>query len=812
MSISNLTATELRLTISPDTLGFTDTSELLKYDLPWIGQERAEMAARFGLGTDQPDYNLFVLGEVGSGRSSLLKQAMHAVASNRAVPPDLCYLYNFDAPERPTALRLPAGQGRLLRQMMARIIKSLQTEIPRHLSGQDFKTESRRIEKTYKEEEDNAYAELDAYAEARKFTLHREEGHMVFTLRGPKGSALTEVEMLALPKKRRAEIDQAEQELRVEINHYFEKTQPKERAMNEALSTLRRQIVKPLLESEFQEIRPRQKKRIKDSVKLSHYLDQVIQDVLDNLELFKVADTNNLIRHEALNTVLTRYRINLVVDNDGLNGAPVIFEDNPLFRPLFGSIEYQTENDVLMTDFLRIRAGSLHRAHGGFLMLHLRDLLADGLVWEKLRRFLRSGRLQIEEPGTAFTPIAMVSLEPEVLDVDVKIVLIGSRELYYKLQEGDPEFARRFRVKVDFADSFSTSADTRRASSIFVAHACRNMGLPHFSATAVARLLEDMHREVNDQSRQSAIFSRAEALVMESASLCNARVGRLVGTPIVEVQDVEAALDARIKRNNYPDQRLQEAIAEGDLLISVHGEKIGQLNGLTQVDLGDYRFGFPVRVTARTHAGEDGLLNIEREVEMSGPIHDKGVLILQNYLSALFAHNAPLAFNASIVFEQEYSGVEGDSASCAELYALISSLSGLPLKQGIAVTGAINQHGEVLPVGGINEKIEGYFRICEKVRLDGSQGVLIPHRNRRHLMLDRNIVEAVEQGLFHIYTAEHATTGLELLTGLPTGTANSIGNYPRVSVLGQAQKTLLAYRRACQKTGSLKTVRKRLHK
>lgn len=392
------------------------------------------------------------------------------------------------------------------------------------------------------------------------------------------------------------------------------------------------------------------------------------------------------------------------------------------------------------------------------------------------------------------------------MDVEVKIVLIGSREQYYELQEEDPEFARHFSVKVDFAESFSSSAETRRATAIFVAHSCRQLGLSHFTAAAVARLLEDGHREVDDQSRQSAIFARTEALVMESAALCRAHAGRLV-----EAADVEAALAARTRRHDYPEQRLREAIAEGDLLISVQGEKVGQLNGLTQVDLGDYRFGFPIHITARTFAGEDGVLNIEREVEMSGPIHDKGVLILQNYLSALFSHNAPLALNASIVFEQEYDGIEGDSASCAELYALISSLSGLPLKQGIGVTGAVNQHGEVLPVGGINEKIEGYFRVCSTAGLDGSHGVLIPHRNRRHLMLERRVVEAVEQGLFHIYTAAQVSEGIELLTGRPAGIANDAGNYPHASVLGYAQKALLAYRRACLASEHAKSVRKHLH-
>lgn len=805
MSSIKLTPAELRLSIDPDLLGFADTTELLSYPLPWIGQERAQMAAKFGLSMDQPDYNLFVLGEVGSGRSSLLKQAMYEVAKGRLAPPDLCYLHNFDTPERPRALRLPAGQGRLLRQFVAQLTKLLQSEIPRCLSSQDFKAERERIETAYKADEARAYAELDAFAEAHHFVLHRESGHLVFTLMGEKRHAITEHEVYALSKERRAEIDQAEQALRAEITRFLERTRPMERAMNESLAALRRQSVKPLLEHEMQQIRARLKKQIKDSIKLGGYLDDLVADVLDNIDLFEASDTDEELRVEELSRALSRYRVNLVVDNSELQGLPVIIEDNPLFRSLFGSIEYQSENDMLVTDFSRIRAGSLLRAHGGFLMLHLRDLLADGLVWEKLRRFLRSGKLQIEEPGTAFAPIAAVSLEPEAVDVDVKIILIGSREQYYELQEEDPEFARRFRVKVDFAESFTASAENRRDFAIFVAHSCRNLGLPHFSAAAVAGLMEDTHREVDDQSRQSAIFARAEALVMESAALCQARAAHLV-----EAQDVGAALAARNRRHDYPAQRMQESIFDGDVLISVSGEKTAQVNGLTVIDLGDFRFGIPVRVSARSYAGNEGLLNIEREVEMSGPIHDKGVFILHNYLAGLFAHIAPLALNASIVFEQEYYGVEGDSASCAELYALLSSLSGLPVRQGIAVTGALNQHGDILPVGGINEKIEGYFRVCQAAGLDGSQGVLIPARNRRHLMLAGEVIEAVRQGAFHVYFAEHVTAGMELLMGVPAGAPDGEGEYPHGSVLGRAQRTLQSYRRACQASEHPKAGRKHL--
>jgi predicted ATP-dependent protease len=800
MSTTRLAPEQLSLRIDPASLGFDDTSALPTGTLPWIGQERAETAARFGLAMDQPDYNLFVLGEVGSGRATLLRQLTKAVAAERPVPPDLCYLHNFDAPERPRALRMPAGQGRELRQLMGKLSRFLQSEIPLRLSSEDFKAESERIQNAYQAEEAKAYAELDAFAEARSFNLFRESGHLVFTLIGEKGAALTEAEARALSKDRRAEIDKAEQELRDEIARFLEKTRPMLRVMNEGLAALRRQTVKPLLDHELQNIRVSLKKQIKDSVKLGSYLDQVQHDVLEHIELFIAQDSDDEARQEALAQLLLGYRVNLVVDNADLSGAPVIAEDNPVFHMLFGRIEYQAEEDVMMTDFFRVRAGSLIRAHGGFLLLHLRDLLADELVWEKLRRFMRSGRVQIEEPGSSLMPMAAVSLHPEAVDVEAKLVLIGSVDEYYALQEADPEFARHFRVKVDFAESFPASDDTRAASALFVAHTCRKLGLPHLSAPAVARLIEDAHRQVDDQTRQSAIFARTEALVAESAGMCRAR-----GASRVELKDVDAALDARRQRHNYPEQRLRESIAEGERLITLHGEQVGQINGLTQIDLGDWRFGLPVRVSARTHAGTQGLLNIEREVEMSGPIHDKGVLILHSYLTALFAHLAPLALNASIVFEQEYHGVEGDSASCAELFAVLSALSGVPLNQGIAVTGALNQHGEVLPVGGINEKIEGWFRVCEASGLDGHQGVLMPARNLRHLMLERPVIEAVEQGRFHIHTAAHLSDGLELLTGLPSGLPAAPAaevDYPAESVLGRAQQTLQAYRRACQRAGT----------
>lgn len=807
MSTQSLSPSQLRITIDPDTLGFSDTSELTQHPLSWIGQDSAQVAAHFGLGMMQADYHLFVLGEAGSGRTSLLHQAMIAAADNRPVPPDLCYLYNFVMPEKPLALRLPAGQGRILRQSLLELTKSLPVEITQCLSGQDFKLKSDRVEKKFRTEAGQAYAKLDKFAESLHFTIHREDEQIVFTLLDEKGEILTAENLLKLPKARRTEIEQTEEALRDAIVLYFEEFKRIDKEKEAALTALRRRIVQPLLNAALKKIQDGLQKTAKQQDRLKAYFEQIAANILDNLPLFESENGDEERQQTELNQIFSRYQINLVVDNADLQGAPVIIEDNPSTYALFGSIDYQFESGKLRTDFMRIRAGSLLKAHGGFLMLHLDDLLTDGELWMKLRRFLRSKRLQIEEPGTALTANMPIALEPEAVDVNVKIILIGSRDEYYDLQELDPEFMRRFRVKVDFAASFIASPKTYQASAIFVAHVCDAGKLPHFSAAAVARLLEESHREVEDQKRQSAIFARTEMLVLESAAICNARHGRLV-----EVADVATALEAHTLRHNYPDIRLQESIIEGEIDIALQGAEVGQLNALTQIDLVDYCFGTPVRVTARTFAGEDGVLNIAREVEMTGPIHDKGMLILQNYLTGLFAHLSPLALSASIVFEQEYTHIEGDSASCAELFALLSSLSDIPLKQSIAVTGALNQFGEVLPIGGVNDKIEGYFSLCEKRGLTGEQGVLIPHQNRQHLMLNHKVIAAVEQGLFTINTMEHVMQGMELLTGLPAGIAEAsrTAGYPPETVLGDAQKTLLAFRRACQLSHHPKSEHRRL--
>jgi len=651
--------------------------------------------------------------------------------------------------------------------------------------------DSERIRNALQEGADKAYAELTTFAASRHFALRREDGRLIFTLMDKNGHAMQEEAVMALSADQRMVLEEAEQELRSEIARYLEIARPIEREIDQQLAQLRRNAVEPVVARELDAICTALAGRILDEPRFAKYLAQVTRDVLASLEVFTRGHADEL-DGIGLETQLSRYRANLLVDHAESTGAPAICDHDPVFRSLFGGIEYQAENGVLLTDFMRIRAGNLVRAHGGFLMLHLRDVIADPQAWEKLQRFLRNGRLQIEEPSATFGQLATTTLEPEPLDLQVKIVLIGTREDYYELQELDPEFARHFRVKVDFAEHVPADDGSRRAVATLIGHRCQALGILHFAPSAVDRLLVEMHRRIDDQRKMSAEFGHLETILVEASAIAQSR-----GATAVELADVEATLAERMFRHNYPEQAMLDAISDGELLIRTHGREVGQINGLTQADLGDYRFGSPIRISARAYAGEEGIINIDREVELTGPNHDKGVMILQGWLSATFAHLAPLSLSASIVFEQEYHGVEGDSASCAELYALLSALSGLPLPQGIAITGALNQHGEVMPIGGVNEKIEGYFRACQRLDLDGSQGVIIPARNRPHLVLDHEVIEAVRAGKFKIMTIDNVRDGIELLTGLPAGEPDTVGDYRPDTVLGRVQRTLETFRRAC---------------
>lgn len=693
--LQTLTPKQLTLTFNAKDLGFSDTSQLVGKNIGWIGQAQAEQAARFGLNINHPGFHLLVLGDSGSGRTSLMLEAIHEAAAQRPSAPDLVCLHNFDVPEKPLNLRMQTGAGAELRSTLEQLTRQLAKTIPALASSQ----------------------------------------------------------------------------LQSVVNDF----------LDQELSALKAQFIA----------------RVLDSRKFGQYVDALKRDVLENLEVFQQGPNTD---EGVLEAFLSRYRANLLVDNRDLAGdrpgAPVIYDEDPTFHSLFGGMESASDNGNSTADFLRLHAGNLLRADGGVLVLHLRDIQAEqhsgSQILEKLHRFLRNNRIQIEESASGSGHGGAVYLTPEAIPVQVKVVLIATRDEYYQLHEESIDLAEFFRITVDFSESFAANLENYQAVAAYIASRCCYFQLKHFTAAAVAKLTMEMHRWLEDKAKLSTNFGELQGLILESDAMAALRKAELVDT-----QDVIAAIKAQQQRHQYPEQQLSDSIAEGELMIRVQGRETGQINGLGHVDMGDVGFGSPLRISARCFAGNQGVVHIDREIKMSGPNHDKGLFIIKSWLSASFARLAPLSLSASLVLEQEYHGVEGDSASCAELYALLSALSGLPLPQGIAVTGALNQHGEVMPVGGINEKIEGYFRICKRVGLDGNQGILIPERNKRHLVLDEEVVSAVEQGLFRIHTMSHVLDGIEHLTGMTAGMPDEEGTYRAETVMGRIQRTLELFRKAC---------------
>lgn len=842
-----LHSAQLRRHIDPQSLGFASTAELLQEPFSWIGQQRAQAAAEFGLAIQQPDYHLFVLGDEGSGRTSLLRRAMLAEAMRRPAAPDICFVHNFAVPERPLALRLPAGQGRILRRRMETLTDKLPGQLETALSEPARRSGIEQIYHQARQLEDTAFAQLQDWARVLGLDIARDNGQLVIRMAGsaqgdtkenppadqePPAQAAIDGGESALPD---APADDAtpplEYQLRLELAQFRGQVRLWEQQRDEALQAFYREVATPLWTAALERLGEGLAPQGEHAATLQRWQSQVQAEWLKQIELWvprSIAQEADEIfdgggadddseqddeRHRqesGLQALRALSQVNLVVDHHGESHAPVVIEDQPSLRNLFGTIDPPSHEDEHRSDFSCIRGGSVLRADGGFLLLHLRDLAGTGpdneAAWQYLRRVLRTRQLRIEDVHASQGPSSSSALLPELLPLAFKLVLIGSEDSYYQLQDADPDMARRFRCKVEFSTQFKASTATYRATAALMAQRCAQYRLPHCDASGAARLLEESHREADDQLRQSGRLNTLEALLIESAQYAQrAMEAAPQSERLVTAADVEAAIAARRLRHNAMEEALHDAIAEGEHVIAFGGRLVGQLNGLSQIDTGDHRFGLPARISARTFAGQDGVLNIEREVAMSGPIHDKGVLILQSYLTSLFGDLAPLALNASVVFEQEYSGIEGDSASCAELLALLSSLSGLPLLQNIAVTGALNQHGEILPVGGLNEKIEGWFDLCTEQGLDGSHGVLIPARNQRHLMLDGRVIAAVQAGRFHVYTAEHASQAVALLMEQDdcqpcAGPQAAAGPLPLpVQVMQRAEARLRQFRLALQK-------------
>ncbi|MBT0653239.1 Lon protease family protein [Geomobilimonas luticola] len=767
---------QLRWECDPAQFAFETTADLNELEGS-IGQERALKSIDFGLDMRDGGFNLFLAGEAGTGRSSTIKNLLKKRARTEQPPQDWCYVYNFRNPDLPQSLALPAGMGSELAADMKELLESIRNVIPKALDSKEYESNKSTIVEEYQEKNGELFGRLEQEAESRGFALQRTVSGLVMVPQ-KEGRNYTQEEYEALEKGERDKIDEAGKELTEKLNDVLRQVRENEKATKETLAQLDRDLGLAAVGHHIDPL----KEKYAPYGKVVSYLESVQEDVLLNLEDFKEQQPQQspipglkLPRQEPS---FERYQVNVFVDNKGMEGAPVVFEANPTYNNLFGRIEHVMQmGGMATTNFTLVKPGALHRANGGYLIVDAREVLINPFAWDALKRCIRSGEIRIEDVLEQYRFMSIASLKPEPIPLQTKIIMIGSPWIYYLLFYMEPDYRKFFKVKADFDSRIARTPEIMRDYALFVATHCKNESLLHFDRSGVAGLLEYSARLVEDQERLSSQFMEIADLIREASYWA----GQYQST-VVTREHVRKAIDEKVYRSNRIEERMQELFDDGTILCDTDGSEVGQINGLSVLTIGDYMFGRPSRVTARTYIGRGGMVNIEREVKLSGPIHDKGVLILTGYLGGKFAHDKPLSFSASICFEQSYEGVEGDSASSTELYALLSALSGVPIRQGIAVTGSVNQLGKVQPIGGVNYKIEGFYAVCKAKGLTGEQGVMIPASNLRHLMLKDEVLEAVREGRFHIWSVATIDQGIEILTGVPAGEWQPDGGYPEGSI------------------------------
>lgn len=763
---------QLRWICDPNALPFRTTAEL-RADEVIIGQDRAVRALDLGLTIEQPGYNIYIAGPVGTGRTTYATKKVQDVAATRPVPPDWCYLYNFPQPDQPIAASLPPGQGAQFGKDTERMIEDLKDSIRKLFASEQFESRRTQTLQSFESRINEIWQELEKQARVLGFLLTRTPAGIATVPIGPSGEPITQEVFATLPEGQREEIQRRSRELQEAISESLRKVRALEREARDAVRDLEQQAVRSTAGDPI----TRMKERYGASPKIVGWLDQLLADVVEHFEDFKEAEEPTppfpipmLARRPDR---LRRYEVNLVVDNGHLRGAPAVEEPNPTYYNLLGKIEYRGEFGTLVTDFTMIKAGALQRASGGFLILQVKDLLMNPFTWEGLKRALKSGEARIENIGEQLSMVPTATLRPEPIPLDLKVILIGAPLIFQLLYTLDDDFRKLFKMKADFDIEVDRTNETMAGYASAVAAICTKHQLRAFDRGAVARILEHAARLAERQDRLSTRFNEVVEIVFEA----NAWAQR-AGRNVVAAADVVTAIQEKIYRSNRVEEKLRELIAQGQLLVDVAGTKSGQLNGLSVLALGDYAFGHPSRITARTFVGSRGVVNIERETDLSGRIHSKGVAIMAAYLGGKYAQERPLSLNATLTFEQTYSEVDGDSASSTELYALVSDLAAVPIDQGIAVTGSVNQKGEVQPIGGVNEKIEGFYQVCKVIGLTGSQGVMIPAQNLPNLMLREDVIEAVRENKFHIWAVRSIDEGIEVLTGIPAGAAGDDGTYP----------------------------------
>jgi len=763
----------------------------------FVGQERAMRAIEFGLGVNKPGFNIFVTGLTGTGKTTIIKAFLKKVTAEKTppeedspFPEDWCYVYNFSDPDRPQALNIRRGWGKILKKDMEVLVQTLQREAKKTFESEEFARQRQvNTERTQKQQQELMESLVE---EARKdgFALRfSHSGMALIPLKN--GKPMQEEEYLALSPEEKKELEEKRSEIEKKVEEALREGKRLEQQITAQLETLEQQAGEYLVRIPLSEL----KEKYQGYPKVISYLDAVRDHIMKNLNRFKGGDgaqalgpLSLLQPSEPPTDPFLPYRVNVFVDNSDTQGPPIVIETNPTYHNLFGVVEKKPIMGGYVTDFTMIKAGSMIRANGGYLVLYDRDVLANPGVWEALKRMIKNRELRIEEPATFFGWLPPQGLRPDPIPTDTKVIMIGEPFLYHYLSTMDPDFRETFKVKADFDFEIDRTKDNVVAYACFISACCQREGLRHFDPSGVAGVIEYGARLVEDQKKLSTRFSDIVDVLIESNYWAEK-----AGSDLVTGGHVEKALEEKAFRLNLVEKKIQEMVAQGTLLVDLSGSVVGQVNGLAIYQMGDFSFGKPSRITAKTFLGRSGIINIEREAKLSGKTHDKGVLILSGYLGAKYAQDRPLSLSASLCFEQSYEGIDGDSASSTELYAILSGLSGIPIHQGIAVTGSVNQNGDIQAIGGINRKIEGFFDVCRLKELTGEQGVLIPRSNVRNLMLRRDVVEAVEQGKFRIYAVGSIDEGIEVLTGVPAGQRDSEGHYPASSVNGLVEKQLKEY-------------------
>jgi lon-related putative ATP-dependent protease len=772
-----LAASELRRVVNPASLAFKTTDELIPVT-GLIGQERALKAIQFGADIKSHDFNMFVLGPPASGKTTAVKAHLGPKAAQAPTPPDWVYVYNFENPNRPKALRLPSRRSKDLAKGMIGALDELRGVLPARFESEDYQARRRAIDEQFRSSNEEALEALNKKAQAQNIAL----------LRTPTGFAMAPMHegkvvkpevFNALPEGMRRDVEAKISALEKELAVILERLPKGEKKRRQQLSELNEEVATSAVRDALMELHA----SFSDVPDAAIYLEAAAHDMVRNVGLFLATgeEENALVRRpadSAQDPRFRRYQVNIMAANgDAIAGAPVIEENNPTYGTVIGRVEHLAQMGTLVTDFLLIKPGALHRANGGYLLVDARRLLLSPFAWEALKRAIKAREIRIEQPTEVTGLISTQTLDPEPIPLDIKVVLFGDRELYYLLAAHDPDFPRLFKVQADFDDTIARSSENDNAYARLIASVVKEHRLKPVDAAGVARIIDEGARLAEDREKLSIELGRISDIVREADYWSSQANRKLTGR-----QDVARAIEEQIQRADRLRDRAQESIARGVVLVDTEGAAVGRINGLSVIQLGAFSFGRPSRITARVRVGSGRVTDIEREAKLGGPLHSKGVMILWGLLAGRYALDVPLALAATLVFEQSYGGVDGDSASSAELYALLSALSEVPIKQSMAVTGSVNQQGEVQAIGGVNEKIEGFFDICRARGLNEEQGVLIPRSNVQHLMLREDVVEAVKNRQFSIYAVSTVDEGIEILTGVKAGQRGADGHFPAGTV------------------------------